>query len=354
MRKETLLKYIKQNPFFLAPMAGVTDSPFRSLMREMGCGILTTELISAKSLSMGHHTTGYDKSRKLMSFTENQKPIGVQLFGEDLSALQTAAQIVDQTGADFIDLNFGCPVTKIIKKGAGSAMLKDLKFLRKVLKTVCQSTCLPVSIKIRTGWNMDSRNSHQVAQIAADVGIIWLTIHGRTRSQGYSGQADWSYIAEVKAKSPIPVIGNGDLIHPHQIIKLQNQSKCDGMMIGRACLKNPWIFIETINQHQSQKNNAPSSSKVPLQKNIFSVLNRLQYHLENFYDEKMFLLQYKKFCAWFSTGFPHSAQFRKSIFQTSTKTQVLDTALAGFQTMVPHCSKRQNTHYESSLMQGHG
>ena len=239
MKTENLLKELKKNPVLLAPMAGITDFPFRSFMKEMGCGIVTTELISAKSLQLKN-----ERSYKLMSFNENQRPVGVQIFGEELEALAAAAQIVEQSGADFVDLNFGCPVPKIVKKGAGSAVLKNLCFLQKILKTVKKSISIPLSIKVRTGWDQSSRNTHEIAKIAYDEGVIWLTIHGRTRAQAYSGRADWSYIKEIKSKSLIPIIGNGDLIKPTQVLKLKKESGCDGMMIGRGCLKNPWIFQE--------------------------------------------------------------------------------------------------------------
>ena len=335
MKEENLLKELSKNPFLLAPMAGVTDFPFRSFMREMGCGIITTELVSAKSLQMRN-----ERSNKLMSFNEGQRPIGVQIFGEELASLGDAAQIVEQSGADFIDLNFGCPVSKIVKKGAGSAVLKDLSFLRKILKTVKKFISIPVSIKVRTGWNHHSRNSHEITKIAYDEGIIWFTIHGRTRAQAYSGQADWAYITEVKRQSPIPVIGNGDLTKVEQILKLKKESHCDGMMIGRGCLKNPWIFQEVNNNTKASK------------KSYMNILSRLKYHLESFYDEKMFLLQYKKFSAWYSTGFPDSTHFRKTVFQSRNKEEVLNLVESYFSRI--DFRQKQETAYEPALMQGHG
>ncbi len=338
MSSEELLHFVSQNPFFLAPMAGVTDCPFRSFMREMGAGVLTTELVSVKALHNPHN-----KSQQLMAFTENQKPVGIQIFGEDLQALSTGARIAENTGASFIDLNFGCPVTKITKKGAGAAMLKDLSLLSRVIRTVKKSVSVPVSIKVRTGWDQNSRNTPEVVKIAAGEGVLWVSIHGRTRSQAYKGQADWNYIKEVKAQSPVPVIGNGDLVNVGQILKLQKQSLCDGMMIGRGCLKNPWIF-----QMLKQKSSFGSQKK-----SYISVLNRLRFHLECFYqEERMFLLQYKKFCAWFSSGHKDSADFRRKIFQTTEKTAVLDLIQAYFHQV--ELAQKQNTDYEASLMQGHG
>ena len=335
MKTEKILKELRKNPFLLAPMAGITDSPFRSFMKEMGCSIVTTELVSAKSLQMGN-----ERSHKLMCFDESQRPIGVQIFGEELTSFSDAAQIVEQLGADFIDLNFGCPVSKIIKKGAGSAVLKDLSFLRKILRVVKKAVSIPVSIKVRTGWDHHSRNTNEITKIAYDEGIIWLTIHGRTRTQAYSGQADWRYITEIKNQSVIPIIGNGDLINVEQILKLKEESHCDGMMIGRGCLKNPWIFQEMKTAYKNSK------------KCYIDILNRLKYHLENFYDEKMFLLQYKKFSTWYSSGYPESAQFRQTVFQSRDKQEVLDLIHSYFSQI--DFRKKQDTAYEPSLMQGHG
>lgn len=387
MKEEILLKKIQENPFFLAPMAGVTDSPFRSFMREMGAGILTTELVSVKALQ-----NPYNRSRQLMAFEESQRPVGVQIFGEDPQALGTGAKIAESTGCDFIDLNFGCPVAKITKKGAGAATLKDLKFLRQVLRSVKQAVSLPVSIKVRTGWDQDSRNTAQVVQIAFDEGIVWVSLHGRTRAQAYSGHSDWGYIAEVKQQSPLPLIGNGDLVNGDQILKLKKQSGCDGMMIGRGCLKNPWIFQDTkadwLSGGSSKKNNllcisdslVSSSRKLPQVpvkgqsvisqqtglksgtgesvvtgkgRSFGKVLNRLKFYLENFYEEeRLFLLQYKKFCAWYSSGHPGSADFRRTVFQLKNKDEVVDFIHQYFHRV--ELEARQNIPYEASLMQGHG
>ncbi len=314
MIKMELLKELFKYPFLLAPMAGVTDSPFRSFMKEMGCGIVTTELISAKSLQANN-----EKSKKLMHFCEHQKPVGVQLFGEELEPLSYAASVAEQAGADFIDLNCGCPVSKIVKKGAGSAVLKDLKFLAKILQTLKKAVSIPVSVKVRTGWDEHTRNSIEVAHIAYQEGIVWLSIHGRTRAQAYSGQADWDYITEVKQNSQIPIIGNGDLISAEKILQLKSKSQCDAMMIGRGCLKNPWVFLEVKHQFETQ-----GDSSSTMKKNYMNILKRLRFHLENFYEERMFSLQYKKFCAWYSSGFSKSSHFRQMLFQTREKKDLMD------------------------------
>ena len=355
MNTKELLKMMRDNPFFLAPMAGITDLPFRSFMKEMGCGLITTELVSAKSLEAGN-----EMSKRLMAFTEDQRPVGVQIFGEDLKALHTGSQIVEQAGADFLDLNFGCPVTKIVKKGAGSAVLKDLAFLRQILKTVRKAVSLPVSIKVRTGWDSHSRNTPEVAEIAHDEGIAWITVHGRTRKEAYSGQADWTYIKAVKKQSPLPLIGNGDLKTPEQVLQLKKESACDGMMIGRGALKNPWIFQEIQKKHTQETENSDKKNTGTCKDNkdhktwgtYTKVLHRLQYHLENFYDDRIFLLQYKKFATWYSSGYPDSALFRKKVFQSKTRQEVMDR-VAGYFSQIDK-QTRQDQAYEPSLMQGHG
>ena len=261
MREEDLVGYLKKNPFVLAPMAGITDAPFRTFMREMGAGVVVTELVSATGLQYSS-----DKTRKLMHFEEVQRPIGIQIFGETLEHLAFATREIEVMGADFVDLNFGCPVPKVVKKGAGSAVLKDLVALRDILRTVKAASSLPVTIKIRTGWDESTRNSEEVCQVAYDEGITWVAIHGRTRAAAYSGKADWEYISNVKAKARLPVLGNGDITSAEMALQRLKDSGCDGVLIGRGCLKNPWIFREALAlYHQDQ---------VRIQKDLIGAVSR--------------------------------------------------------------------------------
>ena len=232
-----LQTYIKENPFFLAPMAGVTDQPFRSFMREMGCGVMTSELVSARALQENNK-----RSLQLMQFEESQRPYGIQIFAEDPLIIGEGAKRAEEFGADFIDLNLGCPVNKIVKKGAGSALLKDLKKLVKVLNVLKSSVKIPVSLKVRTGWDEKSLNADQVAHIAYQEGFEWMSIHGRTRAQAYSGKANWPYIKSVQSQTPLKIIGNGDLISGQQSYSALKFSNCFAVMIGRGCLNDPWIF----------------------------------------------------------------------------------------------------------------
>ncbi len=335
-----LNNYIKENPFFLAPMAGVTDKPFRSFMREMGCGIITSELISSRAIQDNNQRT-----KQLLQYDENQRPFGIQIFGEDPETIKFAVQkLQDDYHPNFIDLNLGCPVNKIVKKGAGSALLKDLKTLSKILNSMKKHSSLPLSLKIRTGWDKNHLNADKVAHIAYNEGFSWMTIHGRTRAQSYSGQADWTYIKKIKQESPLPIIGNGDITSALKAIDAFKFSKCDGIMIGRGCLNNPWIFLESINLLQEKS--------LKMNKDFYNVILKLKQHLENFYDTRGFLLQLKKFAAWFSAGFPNSTEFRKNLFQEKNQTQILEFIEEFFETN-KNFTKEQ-PEYEPFLMQGHG
>lgn len=330
---------LKKNPFVLAPMAGITDKPFRSYMREMGCGAVITELVSANGLQFNS-----EKTIKIMQFDQIQHPVGIQLFGETPEVIAEGAKKAQEMGADFVDMNFGCPVPKVVKKGAGSAVLKDLKELSKILKAVKSAVEIPVTVKIRTGWDHNSKNSVEVAQVAYDEGIEWVAIHGRTRSQGYSGLADWDYIADVKAKSKLPILGNGDITSAPIAIQKLKESGCDGVMIGRGCLKNPWIFQESLALYQG--------SKSLVHRDYQHAINRLIHYLTQTSDDRLIALQTKKLAAWYSAGYPGSAKFRQEIFQFKEKEMVIDKVKEFF-SGVEHLPQPDTSH-ESFLMGGHG
>jgi tRNA-dihydrouridine synthase B len=339
LTQEQLLLEMKKNPFLLAPMAAITDRAFRSFMREMGCGIVTTELVSANGLEYAS-----EKTRRIMEFDEVQHPVGIQIFGERLDLLAKAASEVEQLGADFVDLNFGCPVPKVVKKGAGSAILKDLKQLVKVLRAVKAAVNIPVTMKTRTGWDEGSRNSDEVAKIAFDEGMTWLALHGRTRSKGYIGQADWDYLRWVKQSSPLPIIGNGDITSAQLANQRLRESGCDAVMIGRGCLKNPWIFREAMAVHKG--------SEEAVERDFLSALLKLRSHLERTSPDKITLLQIKKFSAWFSAGYPGSAKFRKTVFQIKEKDELIDNVFEYFQSLKG--IRQKDTSHEAFLMGGHG
>lgn len=231
-----------QFPLFLAPMAGVSDKIFRQICKEHGADVLTTEFVSAEGIFRRN-----ERTREYLDFDEIERPIGVQLFGADAEHMAEAArQVVDWVHPDFIDLNFGCPVNKVVAKNGGSALLKDCPTLGNVAGAVVRAVApLPVTAKIRIGWDADSINAVRVAQLLADLGIQAVTVHGRTRAQGYSGAADWDVIGKVAAAVSIPVIGNGDLVTPADIAKRRAETGIAGAMIGRAAMSAPWIFQQT-------------------------------------------------------------------------------------------------------------
>ncbi|MCB9025680.1 MAG: tRNA dihydrouridine synthase DusB [Bdellovibrionaceae bacterium] len=342
----SLLNQLKLNPFVLAPMAGITDCAFRSFMKDMGCSIVITELVSATGLKYNSK-----KTIDLMKYSESQRPIGVQIFGENLEDLDYAGKIVEQSGADFIDLNFGCPVPKVVKKGAGAAILKDLKRVEQVFKTIKSATSLPVTVKVRTGWDDQSRNTVDLCHIAYNEGLSWVAIHGRTRAQGYKGQSDWEYIKDVKAKSKIPILGNGDICTAEQAVQKLKESSCDGVMIGRGCLKNPWLFQESVNLLIKQKilDKGLTEAVNASFEDVFKKLNS-QYSLCT--SDKIRVLQLKKLSSWYSAGLPGSTQFRKEIFKAENSEQVLFNIRGFFNKYDPTSIKSYNNN--GFLMGGHG
>ncbi len=366
-----LIDSLKENPFLLAPMAGITDSCFRSFMRDLDCGAVITELVSAHGIEYKSV-----KTAQLMAFEEKQRPVGIQLFGETPEVLGLAAQVVEQTGADFVDLNFGCPVPKVVKKGAGSAILKDLPQVQKVFSAVRAATKLPVTVKIRTGWDETSRNAAEVCNIAYNEGLTWVAIHGRTRAAGYSGLADWDFIAGVKSVSKIPIIGNGDINSAETAVRRLQETGVDGVMIGRGCLKNPWIFREARELLASGVRVAApladelvaderaslggsraitalaGAPQLAFDKDFVGLFEKLHAAFMRATDQRITMLQIKKFASWYSSGYPGASNFRKAIFQAQSvdETMAMTTEFfAGLRTV-----GQVDTSSEAFLMGGHG
>lgn len=387
-----ILASLKENPFVLAPMAGITDSCFRSFMRELGCGVVITELVSAHGIEYKSHRT-----EQLMKFEGDQRPVGIQLFGETPEVLGEGAKVVEQWGADFVDLNFGCPVPKVVKKGAGSAILKDLPQVERVFRAVKGATSLPVTVKIRTGWDESSRNAAEVAKIAYNEGLTWVAIHGRTRAAGYSGLADWDFIAEVKSKSQIPILGNGDINSAETAVGRLRSTGVDGVMIGRGCLKNPWIFRESrelwaLGTTEGAENDlgraeadvgagagsggasarsagraqsvSPSfggssaintlagAPQLAFDKDFVGLFEKLHDAFARATDQRITMLQIKKFASWYSSGYPGASNFRKAIFQTQTLDEAMTMTLEFFRNL--RAIAQIDTSSEAFLMGGHG
>ncbi|MEN8225064.1 MAG: tRNA dihydrouridine synthase DusB [Bacteroidota bacterium] len=230
-----------QYPLMLAPLEDITDLPFRLLCKRQGADLMYTEFISSEGLIRDAR-----KSVVKLELEEAERPIGIQIFGHDIDSMIRATEIAEQAGPDLIDLNFGCPVRKVVSKGAGAAMLQDIPKMIEITKAVVNTTRLPVTVKTRLGWDEKSKNIVEVAEQLQDTGIAALSIHGRTRAQLYGGKADWTLIGEVKnnPRISIPVIGNGDITGPEVALEMINKYGVDGIMIGRAAIGYPWIFRE--------------------------------------------------------------------------------------------------------------
>ncbi len=249
-------------PLLLAPMEDVSDPPFRYVCKQNGADLMYTEFISSEGL-----IRDAIKSRQKLDIFDYERPIGIQIFGGDEEAMALSARIVDATNPDLLDINFGCPVSKVVCKGAGAGVLKDVDLMQRLTAAVVKSTRLPVTVKTRLGWDDSSKNIVEVAERLQDVGIKALTIHGRTRAQMYKGEADWSLIAAVKnnPRIHIPIFGNGDIDSPEKAVEYKNRYGVDGVMIGRASIGNPWIFREIKHFVKTGTHLAPPSFEERLQ-----------------------------------------------------------------------------------------
>lgn len=294
------------HPFILAPMAGITHSPFRRLMRRHQSALVISELVSANGIEYAS-----DKTLQLLAFHEEERVVGLQIFGEDTEVLCRAAQLVEKLGADFVDLNLGCPVPKIVKKGAGSAMCRNPVELGKTLAALVKSVKIPVTIKIRTGWDAHSKNALEVVRVAADAGVTWVAIHGRTRAEGYSGEADWDFIGDIKAKSSLPIIGNGDVTTAEIAVERWKTYGVDAILIGRGALRNPFIFEQAYALWLGQ------SFKFPDVESYIGIIEEQKKLFNETFNDRMAMIHARKFLAWYSAGFPGCHEFRSKVFSIS-------------------------------------
>jgi nifR3 family TIM-barrel protein len=302
-------------PLFLAPMAGVTDKVFRQLCKAEGADVLTTEFVSSEGIFRRNART-----REYLDFGEMERPVGVQLFGADPDHMAEAArQVVDWVQPDFIDLNFGCPVNKVVAKNGGSALLRDCPTLSVVSAAVVKAVApLPVTAKIRIGWDAESINAVRVGQILEQQGIASLAVHGRTRAQGYSGNADWNVIAEVAAAVGIPVIGNGDVTSPAEVARRHSETAISGIMIGRAAMTAPWIFRQT-------KHYLATGELLPaptLDEKWALIRKHCTLHVENWGDEDKAMRAMRARLMAYAKGMPSGKALRERFQHVATLQEI--------------------------------
>lgn len=296
----------------MAPLAGITNLPFRLMVKGSGCGLVCSEMISANGLVYGS-----EKTIKMLQSAEAEKPLSVQLFGSDSGIMAEAAAIVESTGADILDINFGCSVRKVLKTGAGSALMREPEKAESILKAVRKAVSIPVTIKIRSGWSMDGREAVQISKIAQACGINAIAVHPRTGGQGFKGKADWSVIRTVKNSISIPVIGNGDITLPEHAGQMISETGCDGIMIGRAAIGNPWIFRQVIEHLQNR-----SISRVELHDIISKMKEYLRSTVE-YFGEKTACYMMRSRLGWFVKGLPHNTRFRETIKHISSEKEAV-------------------------------
>jgi len=309
-------------PLYLAPMAGVTDMIFRQICKELGADVMVTEFVSAEGIMQAD-----ERTRKYTEFTDMQRPVGVQLFGADGRRMGEAARkIIDWKQPDFIDINFGCPVNKVVAKNGGSSLLKDCPLLTEVAEELVRAVGgqVPVTAKIRIGWDEKTINAVEVARILEDSGISALAVHGRTRSQGYGGEADWQVIDAVARAVSIPVIGNGDVSCGADVARRRNETAVSGVMIGRAAMHNPWVFREA--KHFLETGH--ESPEIALEERWELVLRHCRMAVESgrYGEERHTLTAMRSRLMAYCKGFPGAKELRQRLCHVTSVTAIEDLA----------------------------
>lgn len=306
-----------KNEVVLAPMAGVCNSAFRRIIKEMGCGLLYAEMVSDKALVYNN-----EKTKEMLYMTEEERPIAQQIFGSDKkSFVEAAKMVIKEMSPDIIDINMGCPVPKVaLRAQAGAALLKDPEKVYEIVKSVVEAVDVPVTVKIRSGWDHNSINAVEIAKVCEKAGASAITVHPRTRSQGYQGLADWSIIKKVKESVNIPVIGNGDIVSAKDAKKMIDQTGCDAVMIGRGVLGNPFL-IKQVLTHLKTGELIPNQS--PKEK-IQTCLKHFDYLLQ-IKPEKIAVLEMRTHGAWYLKGLPNAVAVKKRLYEITTKEEFINT-----------------------------
>ncbi len=301
----------------LAPMAGVTDSPFRRVVREEGCGLLCSEMVSANGLIYGDN-----KTKRYLAFKPSESPLSVQIFGSEAKILSEAAKIVEDSGAEIIDLNMGCPVKKIVKNGSGSALMKQPAKVANIITELRKTVSVPLTVKIRAGWSESEENAVVIAKIADDCGVDAITVHPRYRTQGFSGKANWSIIADVKKNVSCPVIGNGDINSPLKAKEMIDQTGCDGVMVGRGAMGNPWL----LKQIDRYLETGVLMEKPSLEERFNVIFKHLDYAHEEYGSHCVAVMRSHLSC--YLKGLYGASAFRGVLFQIRELSELKDGLLS--------------------------
>lgn len=300
------------NNIFLAPMAGVTDLAFRLLCKEQGAGMVYTEMVSAKGLYYGS-----EKTKELLKVYPGEHPVGVQIFGSEPDIMADIARWLSESEVDVIDINMGCPAPKIVKNGEGSALMKEPERVRAIVKAVVAASQKPVTVKIRKGWDDSHVNAVEIARIAEGEGAMAVTVHGRTREQYYSGEADWTIIGEVKRHLSIPVIGNGDLFTPQAALQMLKETGCDGIMVARGAQGNPWIFRDILHYLKTGEILPPPTprEKVEMALRHMDLVIQLK-------GEKVGIPEMRKHIGWYIKGLRGATRTKNLVNQASSREEI--------------------------------
>jgi tRNA-dihydrouridine synthase B len=303
-----------RTPLYLAPQAGVSESPFRRLCRRFGADVVVSEFVSAEAVRRGN-----ERTRDYLRFDEAERPIGVQIFGADPAGMAEAASLVEELyGPDFLDINFGCPVKKVVKRNGGSGCLRDLDLVERIIRAVSDAVRIPTTVKIRSGWSDEQRDPVGIALRCEQAGARVLTLHPRSRTQFYSGSADWREIAAVVAALEIPVIGNGDVRCGPDAVRMRAETGCAGIMIARASHGRPWLFAEC--------RAALDGRAIPTEPGVAAKFEIILEHARNAIafggDEDRAMLEFRKHLGWYTRGLPEGKALRQELFQVRTLAHV--------------------------------